>query len=245
MLRGLLRHLPMLHPLCESRCVSCSSPIPFQVTAQKTGTPPLCTTCTVALARRVGGFCPRCGEITASPDIPPTLCGECLKKPPPWDAFFFHGSYQGLLRSLILRFKHGHDLSPGHLLGRFLADHPGITGEYDALVPMPLHPRRLRERGFNQALEAARPLAAKYGLPLAPESLVRMVHTPPQAGLSLAERNANVRDIFAASGVLGKRLLLVDDVATTGSSLRSAAKTLLRAGAAGVAVAVVARTPSL
>ncbi|MCC8195017.1 MAG: ComF family protein [Deltaproteobacteria bacterium] len=148
------------------------------------------------------------------------------------------------MRDLILRFKNGRELPLGNLLGSLLASHPDIPAGYDALVPMPLHPRRLRERGFNQALEAGRPLASKLGVPIAPGMLRRTEHTHPQAGLSLAERNANVRGIFAASGVAGTRLLLVDDIATTGASLRSAATTLRDAGAAGVDVAVIARTPN-
>ena len=241
MLRALCRKFPVLEPLCESRCVSCSRPIPLQPDRCTERT--VCPSCSKALARRTVGFCSRCGDITTSAHALPSPCGTCLKQPPEWDGFFFHGVYQGLLRDLILRFKQGHELALGDVLGSFLAMHPEITGEYDAIVPMPLHPSRLRERGFNQALEAARPLAAKYGLPLEAEKLFRIGNTPPQAGLSLKERKENVRGMFATADVSGLRLLLVDDIATTGASLESAVKALLRAGASSVAVAVIARTP--
>ena len=243
MLRGLCRKFPVLEPLCESRCASCFRPVPFQAGSGLAG--PLCLACARVLVRRTGGYCSRCGELAASAQTVPAPCGECLKTPPPWDDFFFHGVYEGLLRDLILRFKRGHDLSLGIVLGHLLADHPNISGKYDAVIPMPLHPRRLLDRGFNQALEAARPLAARHGLRLAPERLVRTALRPPQTGLSLKDREKNVQGIFAASGVSGMRLLLVDDIATTSATLRSAATTLLREGAATVSVAVIARTPAL
>lgn len=129
------------------------------------------------------------------------------------------------------------------LLGTLLAAHPGLTGHYDTVVPIPLHPRRLRERGFNQALELAKPLAEHLGAPLEFARLARTGYTHPQAGLSLKERKRNVRGLFAAEGVTGKRLLLVDDIATTCATLESAATALLHAGAVSVDVAVAARTP--
>jgi ComF family protein len=129
------------------------------------------------------------------------------------------------------------------MLGHFLAAHPAITGPYDALVPLPLHPRRLRERGFNQAAELAKPLAKRLGAPLDHAALRRLVVTRPQAGLSPKDRKRNVRDVFQAScSVAGRRLLIVDDIATTCASLEAAATALRNAGAASVDAAVVART---
>ncbi len=239
-LRVLRRTASFLAPLRETRCASCGAPVP----APPGGTGlPLCPDCAPLLARRTGGYCPRCGELAASADAPLAPCGQCLMAPRPWERFFFHAAYEGLLRDLILRFKSGHELALARLLGSFLAGRADISGPYDALVPVPLHSRRLRERGFNQALELAKPLAAKLGVPLAPLSLARTARTHPQAGLSMAERRANVRGLFKAEGVAGFRILLVDDIATTGATLESAAKELLRAGASGVDVAVVARTP--
>lgn len=244
---GLLRGLaascaPLFTPLFESRCASCATPVPPGDNGHTPGIP-LCPACQSALARRTGGYCPHCGNLTAVDTAPPAPCGDCLTTPPPWNRFFFHGTYQGLLRDCILRLKNGHELALAGLLGHLLAAHPDITGPYDMLIPMPLHPRRLRERGFNQALEAAKPLAAKCRAPLVPHRLIRTGHTHPQAGLSLKERRNNVRGLFAASGVAGTRLLLLDDIATTCASAQSATKALLDAGAALVDVAVIARTP--
>ena len=238
-----LRHLAAcLAPLRESRCVSCATPVPSQA-PDNPFRAALCPACAAALTRRIAGYCTRCGNLFAQENAPPAPCADCLTTPRPWERFFFHGAYQGLLRDLILRFKSGRELALGNLLGRLLAAHPDIMHPYDAVVPMPLHPRRLRERGFNQALEAALPLAAKCGAPVMPRLLTRTGYTRPQAGLSLKERKANVRGLFAAGDVAGMRLLLADDVATTCASLESAADTLLRAGAASVDVAVIARTP--
>jgi ComF family protein len=108
---------------------------------------------------------------------------------------------------------------------------------------MPLHPARLRERGFNQALELARPLAGG-ALRLAAGALIRTRDNPPQRGLSRNERKRNIRGIFsAAAAAHGQTVLLLDDVLTTGATLREAARALLDAGAAAVDVAVLARTP--
>lgn len=187
-----------------------------------------------------------CGNLTATPDEDPALCGDCLTDSRPWDRFIFHGAYHGLLRELILRFKQRHELPLGRLLGGFLADHPALGGPYDAIVPVPLHPSRLRERGFNQSVELAEPLAKRLGAPVLRRALVRRARTRRQAGLGRAERGDNVRDVFDAdSRVQGLRLLLVDDVATTCASLENTAKTLLSRGAASVSVAVAARTPGL
>lgn len=244
MLRALRRLAACLAPLRESRCAACAAPVPSQALNNPFGVT-ICPACAASLARRSAGYCTRCGNLSASPCAPPAPCGDCLATPRPWERFFFHGAYRGLLRDLILRFKSGHELALGNLLGRLLAAHPEIAGPYDAIVPMPLHPRRLRERGFNQALEAALPLAAKCGAPAAPRLLTRTGYTHPQAGLSLKERKANVRGLFTAESAVGMRLLLVDDIATTCASLESAANTLLRAGASSVDVAVIARTPDL
>lgn len=228
-------------PLLESRCAACSAPVPF---ARGACGPALCPACAPALARRTEGYCPRCGNIAAHPAPLPTLCGRCLTTTRPWERFFFHGAYQGPLRDLILRFKSGRELPLANLFGRFLATHPDITGPYDALVPLPLHGNRLRARGFNQAVELARPLAKRLGAPIAAKALRRTTDTRPQAGLSLNARVRNVRGVFTPGKALaGGRLLVVDDVATTCATLEAAAASLRDAGARSVDVAVVARTP--
>lgn len=239
----------MLAPLCrslwallrEQRCVVCGTPV------QRGGQNGLvlCPRCAPALERRTGGFCPRCGDIMGWPDQQPALCGHCLVADPPWRRFFFHGVYEGLLRELLLRLKNRHELALAHCLGLALSQHPGLEPGYDALVPAPMHAQRLRTRGFNQAQEIARPLAAALAVPLAPQLLTRPVAARPQTGLSHAERRHNLQGVFAAAReAQGLKLLLVDDVATTCATLERATTALLEAGAAVVDVMVLARTPS-
>lgn len=243
-IRPLAGHIAAL--LLEKRCPACGTPVSPSAGAAKNGpASDLCPACALALARRAGGYCDRCGAVSAWPDAPPAPCGKCLAATRPWGRFFLHGAYAGLLRDLLLRFKHKHELPLGPLLGSLLAAHPGLEGDtYDALVPLPLHPKRLRERGFNQSLELARPLALRLAAPVAPDFLRRTAHTAPQTSLHYNDRHSNVRGIFAAdAAVRDKRILLIDDVATTGATLEEAAKTLLAAGAANVDAAVIARTP--
>lgn len=187
--------------------------------------------------------------MTVSPEPEPALCGSCLirrnaGKPPPWENLFFFNSYEGALRDLILRCKAGQDLPLALPLGLLLASHPGIRAEYDAVVPIPLHEAKLKKRGFNQALEIARPLARRLNAPLAPHLLARIKKTHTQTGLSLVERKRNVHEAFAAPGsARGMRLLVVDDIATTCSTLEEAAQTLKNEGALRVDAAILARTP--
>lgn len=236
----------LFRPLFERRCAACAVPVP----AGHDGTnPPLCAACAEKLRRRTGGYCPACGNMTALPWTEPALCGPCLRKKTegglsPLEAFYFFASYEGLLRELILRCKSARELSLAFLLGNLLAGHPGITGPYDAVIPVPLHSAKLRARGFNQAQEIARPLAARLRAPLRPELLARAKPTHTQSGLTLTERRRNVHGAFvAAAEVRAMRLLLVDDIATTCATLEEAAASLLERGAAGVHAAVLGRTP--
>ncbi|MEG2004910.1 MAG: ComF family protein, partial [Bilophila sp.] len=175
--------------------------------------------------------------------------GECLSHPPPWEHFRFFGSYSGALKTLMLRGKFGADPAALRLLGHFLALACADLPVPDAIVPVPLHVSRLRERGFNQSQELARPLAERLGIPLMPHLLRRQIATRHQVGLSRDERRANLTSAFAASQeARGKRILLIDDTFTTGTTLRKAAQALLAVGQSNanervlVDVAVVART---
>ena len=247
--RGLVRDLALL--LGEERCQLCSVPVSRGRNAASSPRRRvvLCPACDNALARRVKGFCDRCGEIAPWPGLPLAPCSVCLTKPRPWEAFFMHGAYAGALREALLRFKTRGETSLALLLGGLLAEHPNLRqGEYQGVVPLPLHHARLMERGFNQALEIARPVAAALNAPLILQALSRAANTRHQTGLHGRERRDNIRGAFVsgpdAGAVHGKRVLLIDDVATTGATLEEATLALLRAGAASVHVAVAARTPT-
>jgi ComF family protein len=153
------------------------------------------------------------------------------------------GGYSGRLRDLILLFKYEQMRSLAKPLGQFLRQGYPREAQFDLLAPMPLHWRRLRERGFNQAELLAEQLAPLSGLPVV-NAVRRVKHTPRQAGLTGKQRRANVKGAFMVPKpalVSGKRVLLVDDVLTTGASANSCAQALKEAGASTVAILALAR----
>lgn len=201
----------------------------------------ICPDCAARLPRRAAGYCPRCGEVTADPDAPCAPCGACLADDPPWTAFRLYGVFDGLLRELLHRGKYGADEACLDALGLLLAEACADLPRPDAVAPMPLHPERLRHRGYNQCREMARPLARALGAPIRDDLLIRQRPTPPQTGLSRQERLRNLDGAFLGlPAAAGLHVLLVDDTATTGTSLRRATRALLDAGAIRVDVAVAA-----
>jgi ComF family protein len=203
----------------------------------------LCAACAADLARnRV--CCPRC----ALPlDAPAPLCGECLQREPPFAAAFAPFVYASPLDQLIMRLKFGRSLAAGRVLSELWFDElrsmPPVLPE--VLIPVPLHPARLRERGYNQALELARPLAKLLGIALHDDVLARTRPTPAQSNLDAIERRQNLRDAFsvASGATLPTHVAVIDDVMTTGATLHECARTLLRAGVARVDAWALARAP--
>jgi ComF family protein len=202
----------------------------------------LCRTCAGDLPRLPSPRCPRCALPTALGET----CGRCLAHPPHYDRTLAAFRYGFPLDKLIQSFKYGHRLALAAYFGRELARLASSSEEAalaDLIVPLPLHPIRLRERGFNQALELARPVAAALGLPLDPRACARIRHTPAQAGLPWKKREENIRRAFhCARDLTGRRILLIDDVMTTGASLNECARTLKRQCAAEISLLIVART---
>ncbi|MDR0439366.1 MAG: ComF family protein [Candidatus Accumulibacter sp.] len=209
---------------------------------QASGEKILCPACAGDLPRLPVLRCPSCALPTASGET----CGRCLAHPPHYDRTFAVFDYAFPLDKLIQSFKYGHRLALAACLGQELtrlAQESRLESTVDLVVPLPLHPARLRERGFNQALELARPVAGTLGLPLDFRVCARIRQTPAQAGLPWKQREKNVRGAFhCARDLSGQRILLVDDVMTTGASLDECARTLKRRGAAEVTLLVVART---
>ncbi|MFU2210561.1 phosphoribosyltransferase family protein [Solidesulfovibrio sp. C21] len=235
--------------LACDRCQACSGLLPA-----RDGPHPVCPSCAVRLAPRLGGYCPRCGELAADPAAPPQVCPECLRQDRPWDGFAFHGPYEGLLREMVLGFKFHGRLGQGRVLAGLAAGAylraaarcgPGAMAPAgpDLIVPVPLYPRRLAWRGFNQSLELARELARRLARPVAVNALARIRDTTPQSQLPGSKRLHNIQGAFAAAPeiVSGRAVLLVDDVMTTGATVETAARALRLAGAERVDVVVVAR----
>lgn len=198
---------------------------------------PFCEPCRVDLPWLTRNRC----QVCALPLASGTVCGACLDRPPRFDAVEAAYAYRFPLNALIPAFKYGGRLALARGLGEQLAR--AVTREVDAIVPMPLAPARLAERGFNQALEIARVVATLTGIPLLRDACRKVANTPPQAALPWAERARNVRRAFVCDADLaGVRIAVVDDVLTTGATLSELARVLRRAGATEVIGWVVART---
>jgi ComF family protein len=171
-------------------------------------------------------------------------CGACALRPPAFDASAACFEYRFPLDRLVQRFKYAANLALGSALARALADRLEDEPRVDVLVVPPLSAARLRERGFNQALEIARVVGRRLRVPVAREAIVRTRETEAQAALGRAARHANVRGAFACSAQLdGARVAIVDDVLTTGATLDAIAKALKSAGASQVAAWTLARAP--
>lgn len=203
------------------------------------GTGPLCGACQADLPWHSQPQCPRC----ALPAPDGQVCGACLKHPPAFDRTRAALAYAFPLDRLIPRLKYHGQLAIAPALGECLAEAVSPVPGPDCLIPMPLHAKRIRERGFNHATEIAREVAKRLDLPLDTDSCQRIRDTPPQMGLKHDARRRNVRGAFVCTGdVRGRRIALIDDVMTTGTSLDELAKTLKQAGALEVETWVVART---
>lgn len=208
---------------------------------------PFCLSCMKALPLIRSPLCPRCGIPSPTPEGEDHLCGECLLSPPPFSLSRSLGRYEALLHDAIHRFKYRRMIPVGEGLGRLMATLPlpGLSfSSFDLVLPVPLHRKKLQERGFNQSAVLAKTISRLTSLPLDLFSFRRTEETKPQTSLSGEDRAENVRGAFAVSNpssVEGKRVLLVDDVFTTGSTVREGVRELLRKGAADVAVLTAAR----
>lgn len=199
----------------------------------------LCPGCRDDLPPLPEARCPQC----ALPSHGGALCGNCLRHAPVFDHTEAVYAYDFPLDALIRHCKYQGALEVTAFLAQEMARQVASRDRADVIIPMPLHPLRLGERGFNQAAEIARRLSTLVRIPWLPHACHRVRNTPPQAGLDLKARRRNLRGAFLCEGDLtGKRVALVDDVMTSGTSLNELAKAVKKAGAASVTAWVVART---
>jgi len=198
-----------------------------------------------------GPVCDGCGQPFEFDLGPGVRCAACMTRPRAFDAARAACLYDDAVRDPILKLKHADrpDLAPLFALWLSRAARE-LVAEADAVLPVPLHAFRLLKRRYNQAAEIARPLARREGLAYLPDALVRRRRTESQAGKSGSGRRRNVAAAFEVPArkrplVEGKRLLLIDDVMTTGATAEGCARALKQAGAARVDVAVVARVKEM
>ena len=196
-------------------------------------------------------LCPACiGELPALPESCPqcalpspaaAVCGSCINRSPHFDATLALWRYEFPCDGLVQALKYRAQFALAGFFARSLASRP--LPEVDVVLPMPLHAKRLAERGFNQALEIARGLARYRGTPIEPRGVLRVKNTPPQTELPYEDRAKNVRGAFLCElDLSGASVAVLDDVMTTGATLNELARVLKRAGARRVENFVIART---
>jgi len=170
------------------------------------------------------------------------ICGQCMQQAPPFSRVIAYGLYEGVLAEAIHQFKFHRVRRLSKPLGNLLLDLD--IPHADGIIPVPLRKKGLIERGFNQSLLISHLIAKRTGIALFMDSLRKTKDTAPQIGLSARERLMNLKNAFEVRGnVTDLRLLLVDDVITTGATVRECSKMLLKAGAKEVTVLALARAP--
>ncbi len=223
------------HAIYPRRCLLCGSAGCSELD--------LCPAC-ISMLPRNRQACRCCGS---SLEVAGMVCGSCQRKPPPFHLSHIPYRYEAPLDYLLPRLKFRQKLYLAPLLGALIAEALQERCEPlpEVLLPVPLHPGRLRERGYNQALEIARSVSRQLAIPLALDLCTRRRSTQAQTSLSGAERRRNLRGAFAVrTGQLPLHVAIVDDVVTTGATVEELARTLRRAGVAMVEVWACARAGS-
>lgn len=226
--------LKIIQTLLPQRCLLCDA---------GSGNKPICNDCLHDLPALTKERCPVC----ALPTFNAEICGHCLQHPPAFDATIAAFSFVFPMDALLRALKYRGELSVAEIAANGIIS--SLTSQHlpDLLIPMPLHPQRLQERGFNQAMEISRRIARHTQCLLSTNNIIRLRHGEPQASLPLHKRAKNVKGVFAVNDAVGtdlrgKHIAVIDDIMTSGASLNELAKTLKKAGAARVECWVAART---
>jgi ComF family protein len=203
----------------------------------------ICQACLATLPRNRQP-CPSCALPLPAPTPTGTLCADCQNRKPAFDRALIPLLYLPPVDDLVGGFKYRHRLHLGRVLADALA--PALLAQPtrpQLLLPVPAAPRRLAERGFNQAAELARWLSGQLDVPYSVSHLLRVADKEHQLGSRRSQRRRNVRGVFACHGELPAHVALIDDVVTTGATADAAGRVLKRAGAQTVELWAVARTP--
>lgn len=216
--------------LLPARCLLCDQPGMDDID--------ICETCWCELpVNRL--CCPICALPLAAPAV---ACADCQAKTPDYCRTVAPMQYQAPISALMSRFKFHQDLAAGRLLAELFCRHTGNIELPEALVPVPLHGKRLRQRGFDQALELAKAIATRKSISLCADSLARIRHTHAQTDLDAGERRENCKGAFVLkTRSLPGHVALLDDVMTTGATVGECAKVLKQAGVKRVDIWVMAR----
>lgn len=206
----------------------------------------VCKRCKETLPRPSQHRCPRCGNCSAA-SLP---CGRCVATPPAFSRVISPFRFTSPIDHLVHQLKYGHDLRVARWFADEIADVLAADGVLSApladsalIIPMPLHPRRLSERGFNQSLEIARQVSRRTGIDLASKAVRRVIDTASQTTLDRDARRRNLKGAFECDSDLSNhRILVIDDVLTTGSSADELSATLRMHGAKDITIACGART---
>ena len=205
----------------------------------------LCPDCFANLTFFEGPKCKQCaGQVDALFANDELLCGTCLRDPPAFSRTHAGFTYDGIIRKLILELKHAGRRHHASLLMAPLWEKLGALPANSVLIPIPLHPSRLRRRGFNQSLDLAHALNRKRRFEVWPQGLKRIKASPDHRKQSAHARRRNVQGAFMVARpdcIQGRTIVLVDDVITSGATIRAAAKVLKRAGASLILVFTAAR----
>lgn len=234
------RHI--LDFILPTSCSYCNSPV------KDSSIPYFCSSCWADFTLIQGPVCPRCGRPFESPEALSHSsgheCSACRLSPPLFDQALSIGYFEGSLREAIHQFKYRPCRSLGGPLGQWMAENIRLLSGIDIVMPVPLHTKRLRQRGFNQALLLAHRMSETHRLPFSCDNLLRVRPTRPQVELTGEERIKNVAGAFALQtpdAVSEKKVLLIDDVFTTGATMNECADVLKSAGAAQVTALTLAR----
>ena len=235
----------------------------------------LCPECAAEIKVKEKGFCPLCGELFADKHMAPTLCANCARTKPAWNSFLFFGTYESSIREILLKAKFKNSNSSLYFLGKLLAYfwvislhtqslHNNTHIKYPShIIPMPLHNRRLKERGYNQCIELTKIFVKELDILFAKlqdsklqyselqyskpkltvdySNLMRTNFRQAQSELNSKERILKVKNAFAAKNMQDRHILLIDDIATTNSTLKEASYALHKAGAAKVDILILAK----